>query len=105
MALINNPRTVMMIDHYFSFTIAGSVVCWHQIPGVVYIHYSARAGVLLLKGEMCCAVLPIGPSIIQQHPTSIPGTYSEMGLISSLETIKYDFPYLFFLSHPGHCRT
>lgn len=70
---------------------------WHQIPGVrlICLHCCAQAGMLLLKGEMWC-LLPAGLSIIQQHPTSVPGTYSELGLISSLKTIKYDFPYLFF---------
>lgn len=43
-----------MIDHYFSFTIARSVVLWHHIPGVIIvcIQCSAQAAVLLLNGEM-----------------------------------------------------
>lgn len=63
MALINYPQwTVMMIGHYLSFTIARSMVSWHRIPGVIIvcIHCSAWAGVLILKGEMCCVYCRYG---------------------------------------------
>lgn len=48
--------TAKMIGLYLSLTITRSMMTWHQIPGAitVCIQFSARAGVLLLKGEMWC---------------------------------------------------
>lgn len=93
----------MMIGHRFSLTVARSVVLWHCIPSVIIVSTQRSTSCCpLIKRRDAVCLLPTGLSIILQHPTSIPGTYSESGLISSMKTIKYDSPQLFF-SHPPWC--